>query len=156
MPDREVVESKLRFLREYLEDMKEYETISLSDYRRRKKDQRFVERTLHLACECCLDIAAHIISRSGFREPKDNKDLFMVLYENGVITVTTQQAMIKMAKIRNIVVHDYARIDPQIVVGILKKTWAILSGSQKKYSNRWHLKIITPFVAVGVCNKGAH
>ena len=29
--------------------------------------------------------------------------------------------MIKMAKFRNIVVHDYARIDPEIVIGILKK-----------------------------------
>ena len=28
--------------------------------------------------------------------------------------------MVKMAKFRNIVVHDYARIDPGIVAGILK------------------------------------
>ena len=26
-----------------------------------------------------------------------------------------------MSKFRNIVVHDYARIDPEIVIGILKK-----------------------------------
>ncbi len=121
MPDREVVESKLRFLREYLEDLKEYEAISLSDYITSKKDQRFVERTLQLACENCLDIAAHLISRSSFREPKDNKDLFVVLYENGIIGDATQNTMIRMAKFRNIVVHDYARIDPEIVIGILKK-----------------------------------
>lgn len=121
MPDREVIESKLRFLREYLEDLKEYETVSLSDYRTSKKDQRFVERTLHLACENCLDIAAHLISRSGFREPRDNKDLFVILNENGIIDDTSREAMVKMAKFRNIVVHDYARIDPEIVIGILKK-----------------------------------
>ena len=34
---------------------------------------------------------------------------------------TTNQAMVKMSKFRNIVVHDYARIDPEIVIGILKK-----------------------------------
>ncbi len=121
MPDREVIESKLRFLREYLEDLKEYEAISLPDYKTSKKDQRFVERTLQLACENCLDIAAHLISRSGFREPKDNKDLFVILYENGIIDDASQSAMIKMAKFRNIVVHDYSRIDPEIVIGILKK-----------------------------------
>jgi uncharacterized protein YutE (UPF0331/DUF86 family) len=121
MQDREVVESKLRFLREYLEDLKEYETISLSAYKTSKKDQRFVERTLQLACENCLDIAAHLISRSGFREPQDNKDLFIILYENGIIDDSTQNAMIKMAKFRNIVVHDYTRIDPEVVIGILKK-----------------------------------
>jgi len=121
MQDREVIESKLRFLREYLEDLKEYEAISLPDYQAGKKDQRFVERTLHLACECCLDIAAHLISRSGFREPKDNKDMFAVLYENDIITGRTYSTMLKMAKFRNIVVHDYARIDPEIVICILKK-----------------------------------
>ena len=29
--------------------------------------------------------------------------------------------MVKMSKFRNIVVHDYARIDPDIVIGILRK-----------------------------------
>ena len=61
-----------------------------------------------------------MISRRGFREPRDNKDLFTVLYENGVIGEETCRSMVKMAKFRNIVVHDYARIDPGIVAGILK------------------------------------
>ena len=121
MPDRELIESKLRFLKEYLVDLKAYETISLNDYRQSKKNQRFVERTLHLACESCLDVAAHMISRLGFREAKDNKDLFVILFENGVISEATSEAMVKMSKFRNIVVHDYARIDPEIVIGILKK-----------------------------------
>jgi len=92
----------------------------LPAYRQNKKDQRFVERTLHLACESCLDIAAHIISRCGLREPRDNKDLFLVLYENNIITEPIFEAMAKMAKFRNIIVHDYARIELE-VVGILKK-----------------------------------
>jgi uncharacterized protein YutE (UPF0331/DUF86 family) len=29
--------------------------------------------------------------------------------------------MTKMAKFRNIIVHDYARIEPEVVVGILRK-----------------------------------
>ena len=119
--EKVVIESKLRFLKEYLVDLSEYETISLNAYQTKKKDQRFVERTLHLACECCLDISAHIVSRMSFREPRDNKDLFTILYENRVITEKVCEAMVKMAKFRNIVVHDYARIDPEIVVSILRK-----------------------------------
>ena len=121
MIDRDVVESKLRFLQEYLNDLKEYKDISLNDYRTSKKDQRFLERTLHLACECCIDIAAHIISRQGLREPKDNKDLFVILLEENIISENVCSTMIKMAKFRNIVVHDYARIEPEIVLGILRK-----------------------------------
>ena len=121
MIDHEVVESKLRFLQEYLTDLAEYEDFSLNDYRIKKKDQRFVERTLHLACESCIDIAAHIISRKGLREPKDNKDLFVILFENSIISEQTHNTMIKMARFRNIIVYDYARIDPEIVLGILKR-----------------------------------
>ncbi len=84
MLNHEVIDSKLRFLREYVNDLKEYESISLKNYQTNKKDQRFVERTLHLACECCIDISAHIVSRQGLREPKDNKDLFIVLFENNI------------------------------------------------------------------------
>ena len=121
MIDRDVVESKLRFLQEYLNDLKEYKDISLNDYRTSKKDQRFVERTVHLACECCIDIATHIISRQGLREPKDNKDLFVILLEENIISENVCKAMIKMAKFRNIIVHDYARIEPEVVLGILRK-----------------------------------
>jgi len=119
--DKEVIESKLRFLKEYLSDLKEFETISLTDYQKSKKDQRFVERTLQLACEACIDTAAHIISRQGLREPKDNKDLFQILFESSILSEPVREAMVKMSKFMNIVVHDYARIDPEIVIGILRK-----------------------------------
>jgi uncharacterized protein YutE (UPF0331/DUF86 family) len=121
MFDRDVIESKLRFLREYLGDLTELQTVSLRDYQTNKKDQRFVERTLHLACECCLDVAAHLIARQGLREPKDNKDLFVILFENNIISNPTHKAMVKMSGFRNIIVHDYARIEPEIVLGILRK-----------------------------------
>jgi uncharacterized protein YutE (UPF0331/DUF86 family) len=121
MIEKDVIQSKLRYLREYLEDLVEYRDITLSNYTASKKDQRFVERTLHLACECCIDIAAHLVSRKGLRPPKDNKDLFSVLHENGIITARVKASMTKMAQFRNIVVHDYARIDPEIVIGILRR-----------------------------------
>lgn len=132
MPDSEVIESKLRYLREYLVDLQEYKAISLTAYRKSKKDQRFVERTLQLACECCLDIASHIISRRGMREPRDNKDFFLVLFEGGIISEPISEAMVKMAKFRNIVVHDYARIDPEAVVGILRKDLDDLKGFSRE------------------------
>ena len=46
MPDIEVIESKLNFLREYLGDLEEYETISLSAYRKNKKDLKGFSREI--------------------------------------------------------------------------------------------------------------
>jgi uncharacterized protein YutE (UPF0331/DUF86 family) len=92
--DRAVVESKLRFLKEYLCDLADYESMPLMDYRKSKKDQRFVERTLHLACESCIDTAGHIVSRAGLREPRDNKDLFVILLENNILSESVCSAMV--------------------------------------------------------------
>ena len=121
MIENDVIQSKLRYLQEYLEDLAEYRDITMSNYTASKKDQRFVERTLHLACECCIDIAAHLVSRKALRAPKDNKDLFTVLHENRIISPSVGEAMTKMVQFRNIVVHDYARINPEIVIGILRR-----------------------------------
>ncbi len=49
------------------------------------------------------------------------KDLFVILFENDIISPSVHSAMVKMAKFRNILVHDYARIEPEIITGILKK-----------------------------------
>ncbi len=121
MIEKDVIQSKLRCLQEYLQDLAEYRDITLPTYTASKKDQRFVERTLHLACECCIDIAAHLVSRKALRPPTDNKDLFVILNENSVISSPVMAAMTKMARFRNILVHDYARIDPEIVIAILHR-----------------------------------
>ncbi|MEW6327163.1 MAG: DUF86 domain-containing protein [Thermodesulfobacteriota bacterium] len=109
----EIIESRLKLLTEYRNDLGEYEGIKLSEYRKDKKVQRFVERTLQLAIESCIDIASHIISAESFREARDNKDLFIILNEQGIVSSKLLPAMIDMCKFRNIIVHDYTRIDPE-------------------------------------------
>jgi uncharacterized protein YutE (UPF0331/DUF86 family) len=46
---------------------------------------------------------------------------YIVLFENNILSELTHDAMIKMAKFRNLIVHDYAHINPQAIIGILKK-----------------------------------
>jgi len=65
-----------------------------------------------MAVEACLDIANHIIAYEGYREPIDNKDAFQVLFERDIL---------KMSQFRNVIVHDYIRIQPEIVYAILQK-----------------------------------
>lgn len=50
MIENDVIQSKLRHLQEYLEDLAEHRDVTLANYTASKKDQRFVERTIHLAC----------------------------------------------------------------------------------------------------------
>lgn len=121
MVERAIIERLFSLIKGYLNDLKPVQGVSFSEYTKDIRLQRFVERTLHIAIEACLDIGNHIISDEGFREPEDNRDVFKVLGENGIITESLQKRLQDMASFRNLIVHSYAKIDNEVVFGILKK-----------------------------------
>jgi uncharacterized protein YutE (UPF0331/DUF86 family) len=124
MVNRQLIDNKLVQLAGYIADLVESQDMGQKEYLADKKTQRYVERTLHLAIECCLDIGNHLIADQNWREPINNKDVFTVLEENGVITSALLPNLSKMAKFRNILVHDYAKIEPDIIYSILKNNVA--------------------------------
>ena len=71
--------------------------------------------------ESCLDIAGHIISDGEYRIPNNYADTFRVLYENNILGKALFATMGKMTKFRNIIVHDYDKVDTEVVTAILKK-----------------------------------
>lgn len=120
MVDEGLLQEKLRLLAEYIADLEEQKNVSLQELKRNKLLRRYIERTLHLAVEACLDIGSHIIADLGLREPEDNKDIMAVLGEAGYIPPAKIASFKKMAQFRNVIVHDYARIDPEILLGIIR------------------------------------
>ncbi|MDN5362432.1 MAG: hypothetical protein PWP70_1479 [Moorella sp. (in: firmicutes)] len=121
MVDLEVTRNRLALLGEYIADLQAEQGVSLNDFKSDKRQRRYVERTLHLAVESCLDIASNIISAEGLREPRDNKDIFAVLGEANYLPEVLVTRLMKMARFRNILVHDYTRLDAEVIWGILKR-----------------------------------
>jgi uncharacterized protein YutE (UPF0331/DUF86 family) len=117
----DVLQERLKLLNEYTADLRELQAVDLQTYEENKIIRRAVERTLHLAVEACLDIGQHLIAQKGFRMPVDNKDVFQALYEEAVISEALLPTLIMMAKFRNLIVHDYVRIDNAIVFEVLKR-----------------------------------
>lgn len=120
MVDKPLILRKLTELDEYLKQMGEFSSVALEEYSRDWKVQRIVERTLQMMIETCADIANHIISDRGYRTPDNYGDTFRVLHENGVLRNDLFEIMLKMARFRNIVVHQYDKVDEAIVIGILR------------------------------------
>lgn len=120
MVDRTLIFRKLSLLEQHLQEVQEYAGIRINDYSENWKTQRIIERTLQMMIEICLDIASHIISDGKLRVPDSYADMFVVLHENNLVEKPLLDALVKMAKFRNIIVHHYDRVDPAIVVGILQ------------------------------------
>jgi len=121
MVDETLILRKLSELDEYYQQIREYDQITVTQYSSDWKIQRIIERTLQMMIETCADIATHIISDRRYRVPKSYADAFKVLGEEKIISRKLLNALEKMAKFRNIVVHHYDKVDAEIVVGILKK-----------------------------------
>jgi len=119
--DKVLLFRKLAELEEYLRQIKEYANVSAEQYSKDWRIQRIVERTLQMMIETCADIAGHIISDRGYRIPTSYADTFRVLYEKEILTKELFETMENISKFRNIIVHNYDRVAPEIVVGILRK-----------------------------------
>jgi len=119
--DRATILRKISDLERYYDQIREFSGLAIEDYQSNWKTQRVIERTLQMMIENCADIANHIISDSGMRVPSSYADTFKVLLENNVIDSELFTIMEKMAKFRNIVVHQYEEVDAEIVLSILKK-----------------------------------
>jgi len=119
--DKTLILRKLSEIDLYGRQLNEYSNITISEYSKDWKIQRIVERTLQMMIEVCLDIAGHIISDQEYRVPSSYAEMFRILNENNIIDETLSNALDKMAKFRNIVVHQYDKVDHSIVISILRK-----------------------------------
>jgi len=120
MVDKVLLHEKLKLLTEYILDLQEQKNLSLSDLERNKQLRRYIERTLHLAVEACLDIGSHIIADLGLGEPESYQDIMNILCQAGYLPANKIDTFKKMAQFRNVIVHDYARIDPKILYSIVQ------------------------------------
>lgn len=136
MTIQERIWEKLGALSGYLAELEAEKHLSFQEFLANVMRQRGIERTLHLAIECLLDIGHQLIALHRWRMPDSNRDVFRVLAENGVIPKELLETAERMVGFRNLMVHDYARVDPHVVHGILQKRlkdFHALAGAIKKF-----------------------
>jgi len=121
MVDRILLERILSEITSEVNDLKNATDITWEIYKTDKRARRFVERTLHIIIEACIDVAQHIISDEKMREPSSYRDTFTVLAENDVLRPGDLERFENMASFRNLLVQYYERVDDEVVYGIFKK-----------------------------------
>jgi len=118
--DRELVLRKLANIDLYLTQLVPYRALDVAAYAADWRTQRIVERTLHLAIEACMDVADHIVADRRLRVPETGAATFESLGEADLLPRELAASLARMVGFRNILVHDYARLDPAIVVRVLR------------------------------------
>lgn len=120
MVDSDLIRRKLADLDLYVSQLSEYRLLTADEYRRDWKTQRIVDRTFQIAIEACVDVATHVIADRGLRVPATYAEAFAVLGETGLLDRQSTDALVRMAGFRNVLVHEYTRVNPEIVVDVLR------------------------------------
>lgn len=73
------------------------------------------------ACEAALDMGQHLIRRDRLGVPQGARDVFALLAQAGRIESPLAEGLQRMVGFRNIVVHDYQKLQLPIAVAIIEK-----------------------------------
>ena len=117
----EEIKAKIAVVQERVRRLSGFKKLAFEAYLKNLTVKDAVERNIEVAIQACIDIARIIIKREGFREPEDNKGVFVVLSENSIISEDSLKFLIPMAGTRNVLVHGYEKIDDAIIFAVLKK-----------------------------------
>jgi len=80
----------------------------------------FVEHTLQTAIQGAIDVAAVIVGERKLGEPDAAQSLFRLLAQDGWLTGQQAEAWQKIVGFRNVIVHRYLEVNPEIVRAVLE------------------------------------
>lgn len=120
MTEISTIENKIASAKKYLKILDRYKKYSKKEIEENIDLRGTVERHLYLAVQSAIDLGEAVISLKEFRKPSSMSEIFSVLNEEGVINKDLSEELSKMVGFRNIIVHDYEKINYDILYDILK------------------------------------
>ncbi len=120
MVNHDVILRKIGKLKEYVDELRLSKDITWEKYKKDIRARAFVERYIHIAIQNVFDIANHIISYQGWKEPDTYRESFSVLASHGVLPDEKVSDFQNMASFRNMLIHHYEKVDNAVVFSIFK------------------------------------
>jgi uncharacterized protein YutE (UPF0331/DUF86 family) len=80
------------------------------------------------ACEASIDLAMHLVRKFALGIPQDSRQAFDLLVQAGKLDPSLADALKRMVGFRNIAVHDYQKLNLEIVRAIVERNLGDLRG----------------------------
>jgi uncharacterized protein YutE (UPF0331/DUF86 family) len=98
-------------LSERLARLEPLRTKSRSEFARDPYLRDIVERNLELAAQCVIDLSHRIIALTGAPKPQDYYGAILQMGELGVVPPEFARRLAPLAGLRNVLIHEYLKID---------------------------------------------
>jgi uncharacterized protein YutE (UPF0331/DUF86 family) len=116
--DRNILVAKITTIEKCLNKVKEKRLASIDEFMVDEDSQDIVLFNLMQAIQGCVDMAAHIVSDEGYGMAGSMNEFFYLLRGRNIISVDLQEKLISAVGFRNLVVHEYAKLDLHQVYAI--------------------------------------
>lgn len=116
----EKIYSRIENLKSYVKILEGLQNITLEELEKEPIKKGALERYLQLSIEACVDIAEMIISDQRLTTPQTATESIEILGNEGILESAFSKEFAKAVGFRNILIHDYVKIDYQIVLANLK------------------------------------
>lgn len=120
MTDLSTIENKISLVKKYLKILKGYRKYSRNEIENDVNIRGMVERYLYLAIQASIDLAEATISFKNFRKPTTLSENFYILEEEKIIRNEMREEMRKLVGLRNVLTHEYQKINYDIVYDVLQ------------------------------------
>jgi len=118
--DRDRLLAKLDELDGYLAELRSIAPERFEEYLRVEK-KRACERLVPVLVEALIDACALLVAGLRLGLPGDEDDLFKKLVRRGLISNAMADSLRRMKGLRNLLVHEYGRINDQIVFETIRQ-----------------------------------
>ena len=113
MVDKDLIIAKAGSVKRHIDRIKAKSDADMAAFMQDLDRQESIAFNMHLAIQNCMDIAAHIISDEGLGVPGSAVEMFFILQEKGFLSANLADRMVKAVGFRNLLVHEYQKIDLQ-------------------------------------------
>lgn len=111
MIDKNLIMAKAGKVDGHLRRIKAKRSVKLKEFLGDLDIQESILFNLQMAVQNCIDIAAHIISDDELGVAGSTSEMFYMLQENGYLTPELTEKMVAAVGFRNLVIHEYGKID---------------------------------------------
>lgn len=128
MSNLNVIETKISHIQKYLNLLERYKKYSQKEIEDNTDLKGALERYLYLATQATLDLGEAVIAFKEFRRPGTYTEVFYILDEEEFISKDVSEKLVNMTRFRNIIAHDYEKVDFGIVYDALQNRLVDIEG----------------------------
>lgn len=96
------------------------------DFKSNYTKQDAVILNIERACQAAIDMGNRMIRIKNLGLPQSNRDTFLKLEKDGIISAELSKKLQSMAGFRNLAVHDYGSMNIDVIINIIENNLADL------------------------------